>query len=312
MTAFDSPSELAAAVNEPVSTTATKDWSRWSWSLVGDRQRFVDSMSTSAAFSSGKDRLRSTFMNNDSKTLDGQVAIVTGASKGIGAGIARSLAEAGAAVVVNYAGAKADADRVVAEITAKDGRAIAVQADVANEADVARLFAEAKKAFGQVTVLVNNAGRYAFGPLESVTVEEIRRQLDTNVTGVLLTTREAARALADGGSIVNIGSAASSIKSAGGALYTATKCAVDGITGVMARELAPRKIRVNSINPGPTATEGAAAMGISEDMVKAMVAQIPLGRMGQPADIGPIAVFLASPASAWVTGEVIVASGGLR
>ncbi len=256
-------------------------------------------------------------MNNDSKTggkaLSGQVAIVTGASKGIGAGIARSLAEAGAAVVVNYAGAKADAERVVAEITAKDGRALAVQADVSNEADVARLFAEAKKAFGQVTVLVNNAGRYAFGPLESVTVEEIQRQLDTNVKGVLLTTREAARALADGGSIVNIGSAASSLKSAGGALYTATKCAVDGITGVMARELAPRKIRVNSINPGPTATEGAAAMGVlGGDIEKAMVAQIPLGRMGQPADMGPIAVFLASPASAWVTGEVIVASGGLR
>jgi 3-oxoacyl-[acyl-carrier protein] reductase len=256
-------------------------------------------------------------MNNESKTdgkaLSGQVAIVTGASKGIGAGIARSLADAGAAVVVNYAGAKADADRVVAEISAGDGRAIAVQADVSIEADVTRLFAEAKKAFGQVTVLVNNAGRYAFGPLESVTVEEIQRQLDSNVKGVLLTTREAGRALADGGSIVNIGSAASSLKSAGGALYTATKCAVDGITGVMARELAPRKIRVNSINPGPTATEGAAAMGVlGGDIEKAMVAQIPLGRMGQPADMGPIAVFLASPASAWVTGEVIVASGGLR
>ncbi len=257
-------------------------------------------------------------MNNDSKadgkSLSGHVAIVTGASKGIGAGIARSLAEAGAAVVVNYAGAKADADRVVAEITAKDGRAVAVQADVSKEADVARLFVEAKKAFGQVTVLVNNAGVYSFGPLESVTVEEIQRQLATNVTGVLLTIREAGRAFGDGGgSIVNIGSAASSLRTAGGALYTATKCAVDGITGVMARELAPRKIRVNSINPGPTATEGAAAMGVlGGDIEKGMIATIPLGRMGQPADIGPVAVFLASAASGWLTGEILVASGGLR
>ena len=254
-------------------------------------------------------------MNDDSKTLSGQVAIVTGAGKGIGAGIARSLAEAGAAVVVNYASAKEDAERVVAEITAKDGRAIAVQADVSKEADVARLFAETKKAFGQVHVVVNNAGRYAFGPLETVTVAEIERQLATNVTGVLLMIREAGRAFGDaGGSIVNIGSAASSLRGAGTALYTATKCAVDGITVAMSRELAPRKIRVSSINPGPTATEGAVAMGVvpGGEMETAMAANIPLGRIGQPSDIGPIAVFLASKASAWVTGEIIVASGGLR
>lgn len=251
---------------------------------------------------------------NGSTSLAGQVAIVTGASKGIGAAIARGLAEAGAAVVVNYASAREGAERVVKDIVDGGGRALAVQADVSRPADVARLFAEARAAFDRLDILVNNAAVYTFGPLESVTVEEFHRQFDTNVLGVMLTIGEAVKAFGQkGGSIINIGSTASRITDAGSLIYTATKSAVDGITGVMARELASRNIRVNSINPGPTETEGARTLGvIGSDLERQFVARTPLGRMGQPTDIAPIAVFLASPEAGWLTGETLLASGGLR
>ncbi|WP_158812493.1 SDR family NAD(P)-dependent oxidoreductase [Methylocapsa sp. S129] len=246
--------------------------------------------------------------------LAGKVAVVTGASKGIGAGIAKSLGAAGAAVVVNYASSKEGADQVVAEIKGKGGKAIAVQGDVSKAADVQRLFAETKKAFGSLDVLVNNAGVYQFSPLETVTEGEFHRQFNTNVLGLLLTTQEAVKQFgAEGGSVINIGSNASQITPPMSAIYTATKGAVDAITHVLAKELAPRRIRVNSINPGPVETEGVHAAGIiGTDFQKQMVAQTPLGRMGQPEDIGPIALFLASADSGWLTGEILLASGGMR
>jgi 3-oxoacyl-[acyl-carrier protein] reductase len=246
--------------------------------------------------------------------LKGKVAVVTGASKGIGAGIAKSLSAAGAAVVVNYASSKEGADRVVAEITSKGGKAIAVQGDVAKSADVERLFKETKKAFGRLDVLVNNAGVYQFAPLEAVTEEEFQREFNTNVLGLILATREAVKYFGDnGGSVINVGSVASSITPPNSVVYTATKAAVDAVTGVLAKELGPRKIRVNSINPGGVETEGTHTQGIvGSDFQKQMVAQTPLGRFGQPEDIAPVAVFLASPASGWLTGEVLRASGGLR
>jgi 3-oxoacyl-[acyl-carrier protein] reductase len=246
--------------------------------------------------------------------LAGKVAVVTGASKGIGAGIAKSLAAAGAAVVVNYSSSREGADKVVAAITAGGGKAVAVQADVSKAADVRRLFAETKKAFGSLDVLVNNAGVYQFGPLEAVTEDEFHRQFNTNVLGLLLTTQEAAKHFgAEGGSVINIGSTASQITPPMSAIYTATKGAVDAITHVLAKELAPKKIRVNSINPGGVETEGAHTAGIiGSDFEKQMVAQTPLGRLGQPGDIAPIAVFLASADSGWLTGEILLASGGMR
>ena len=246
--------------------------------------------------------------------LKGKVAIVTGASKGIGAGIAKGLAEAGASVVVNYASSKEGAERVVAEITSKGGKAVAVQGDVAKEADVKRLFAETKKAFGSLDVLVNNAGVYQFAPLEAVTEEEFHREFNTNVLGLILATREAAKYFGpEGGSVINLGSVASSITPPNSVVYTATKAAIDAVTGVLAKELGPKKIRVNSINPGGVETEGTHTAGIVEsDFAKQMVAQTPLGRFGQPEDIAPVAVFLASEASGWLTGEVLRASGGLR
>jgi 3-oxoacyl-[acyl-carrier protein] reductase len=246
--------------------------------------------------------------------LAGKVAVVTGASKGIGAGIAKSLAAAGAAVVVNYSSSREGADKVVAAITAGGGKAVAVQADVSKAADVRRLFAETKKAFGSLDVLVNNAGVYQFGPLEAVTEDEFHRQFNTNVLGLLLTTQEAAKHFgAKGGSVINIGSTASQITPPMSAIYTATKGAVDAITHVLAKELAPKKIRVNSINPGGVETEGAHTAGvIGSDFEKQMVAQTPLGRLGQPGDIAPIAVFLASADSGWLTGEILLASGGMR
>jgi 3-oxoacyl-[acyl-carrier protein] reductase len=246
--------------------------------------------------------------------LKGKVAVVTGASKGIGAGIAKSLSAAGAAVVVNYASSKEGADRVVAEITSKGGKAIAVQGDVAKSADVERLFKETKKAFGRLDVLVNNAGVYQFAPLEAVTEEEFQREFNTNVLGLILATREAVKYFGDnGGSVINVGSVTSSITPPNSVVYTATKAAVDAVTGVLAKELGPRKIRVNSINPGGVETEGTHTQGIvGSDFQKQMVAQTPLGRFGQPEDIAPVAVFLASPASGWLTGEVLRASGGLR
>jgi 3-oxoacyl-[acyl-carrier protein] reductase len=248
------------------------------------------------------------------KDLKGKVAVVTGASKGIGASIAKSLAEAGAAVVVNYSSSREGADRVVAEIKNKGGKAVAVQADVARAADVERLFKETMRAFGRVDILVNNAGVYKFAPLEAVTEAEFHRIFDTNVLGLIMTTQEAVKHFsAEGGSVINIGSVASKKTPPTSVVYTATKGAVDAITGVLARELGPRKIRVNSINPGGVETEGFISAGLSgSDFEKQLTAETPLGRIGRPDDFGPVAVFLASGDSGWVTGETLTVSGGLR
>src|SRR3989454_8892714 len=250
----------------------------------------------------------------DSKRLAGKVALVTGASKGIGAGIAKGLAAEGAAVVVNYASSKEGADRVVAEIAGKGGKAIAVQGDVSKAADVQRIFAETKKEFGRLDVLLNNAGVYQFAALEDITEEQFHRQFDTNVLGLILATQEAAKYFgAEGGSVINIGSVASEMTPPTSVVYSATKGAVDAVTRVLAKELGARKIRVNSINPGGVETEGVHSAGIiGSDFANQLVAQTPLGRFGQPEDIAPIAVFLASPASGWLTGEILKASGGLR
>lgn len=246
--------------------------------------------------------------------LANKVAVVTGASKGIGAGIAKALAAEGAAVVVNYSSSKEGADKVVAEITTKGGKAVAVQGDVAKAADVQRIFAETKKTYGQLDVLVNNAGVYKFTPLEAVTEDEFYRQFGTNVLGLILATKEAAKYFGgNGGSVINIGSVASRRTPATSVVYSATKGAVDAVTGVLANELGPKKVRVNSINPGPVHTEGVYALGlVGSDFEKQMVAQTPLGRVGQPTDIGPIAVFLASDDSGWLTGETLLAAGGMR
>jgi len=247
-------------------------------------------------------------------TLKGKVAIVTGASKGIGAAIAEHLAAAGAAVVVNYASSKEGADRVVAEITRQGGRAVAVQANVAKPADVERLFAEAKQAFGRLDILVNNAGIYEFYPIEDVTEEHFHKHFDLNVLGVLLASKEAARHFdAAGGSIINISSAASTLAPPNASVYTATKAAVDAVTRSLAKELGPRNIRVNAINPGAVDTEGVRAGGFAGgDFLKELEARTPLGRIGQPADIAPAAVFLASSDAAWITGETLLVGGGLR
>ncbi len=244
--------------------------------------------------------------------LVGKVAVVTGASKGIGASIAKELAAAGASVVVNYASAKDDAERVVASIKQKGGKAIAVQGDVSKEADVKRLFVETKQAFGAVDVLVNNAGVYAFQPIEEVTEAEYRREFDINVLGPLLTTKEAvAHFNGKGGSVINVSSLASTKGIPTSAVYSGTKGALDAVTRVLAAELGPRNIRVNTLAPGGVDTEGTRTLGmIGSDMEKQFVAATPLGRIGQPGDIGKIAVFLASEQSGWVTGERIVAAGG--
>jgi 3-oxoacyl-[acyl-carrier protein] reductase len=248
------------------------------------------------------------------RKLQGKVAIVTGASKGIGASIAKHLAAEGAAVVVNYATSKEGADRVVAEILSGGGKAIAVQGDVSKAADVKRLFEETKKAFGSLDVLVNNAGVFQFEPLKSVTEDEFHREFNTNVLGPILTIQEALKHFGpEGGSVINISSIASLNSTPMSVVYSATKSAVDSITRVLARELGPRKIRVNSINPGGVETEGIHWIGIiGSDLEKQMVAQTPLGRFGQPEDIAPAAVFLASADSAWITGEALVVAGGLR
>ena len=246
--------------------------------------------------------------------LKNKVAVVTGASKGIGAAIAKALAAEGASVVVNYSSSKEGADRVVAEIAAKGGTAVAVQGDVSKSKDVDRIFAETKKQFGALDVLVNNAGIYEFSPIGEVTEDKFHRLFNTNVLGLLLASQQAAKQFGpEGGSIINVGSAVSRITPPDSAIYTATKGAVDAVTGVLARELGPKKIRVNSINPGMVETEGVHSAGfIGSDFEKGAVAQTPLGRIGQPGDIAPLAVFLASSDSGWLTGETILASGGLR
>lgn len=246
--------------------------------------------------------------------LANKVAVVTGASKGIGAGTAKSLAAEGASVVVNYSSSKEGADKVVAEIRSKGGKAIAVQGDVSKSADVVRLFAETKKAFGGLDILVNNAGIYKFTSLEEVTEEEFHRQFNTNVLGLLLTTQEAVKSFgANGGSVINIGSAVTRLTPAHSSIYTATKGAVDAISGVLSKELGPKKIRVNSLNPGMVETEGTHTAGfIGSDFQVEHIKQVPLGRLGQPGDIASIAVFLASDESGWLTGETLTASGGIH
>jgi 3-oxoacyl-[acyl-carrier protein] reductase len=249
-----------------------------------------------------------------SKKLRGKVAVVTGASKGIGAAIARHLAEEGAAVVVNYSSSKEAADRVVTQITAQGGRAIAVQGNVAKQADITRLFGETRKAFDKLDILVNNAGIYEFAPLENITAEHFHKLFDLNVLGLILTTQEAVKHFGPaGGAIVNISSVVAGSPVATASVYSATKAAVDAVTRSLAKELGPRKIRINSVNPGMIETEGLHGAGIADsDFRKATEAQTPLGRIGQPDDIAPAVVFLASPDSAWVTGETLFISGGLR
>jgi len=253
-------------------------------------------------------------MSTTAKKLRGKVAIVTGASKGIGASIAKQLADEGAAVVVNYASSKEGADRVVAEISGKGGKAIAVQANVADKAQIERLFVETKKAFGTLDILVNNAGIYEFAPLENVTAEHFHKMFDLNVLGLILASQEAVKHFGPaGGNIINISSVAATSAPPTTSVYSATKAAVDAVTRSLAKELGPRKIRVNSINPGMVETEGVRAAGIaSSDFRKEVESQTPLGRIGQPQDIAPAAVFLASADSAWMTGETLYISGGLR
>ena len=245
--------------------------------------------------------------------LAGKVAVVTGASKGICAGIARSLAAEGAAVVVNYASSKAGAESVVASIEAAGGKAVAVSGDVSKAGDARRIVEAAIENYGRLDILVNNSGVYEFAPLSDITEQSFHRQFNVNVLGLLLTTQAAAKHLGEGASVINIGSAVSRITPPNSAVYTATKAAIDGITGVLARELGPRKIRVNSINPGIVETEGTHAAGfIGSDFEKNAQAQASLGRTGQPSDIAAVAVFLAGPDSGWLTGEQLLASGGLR
>jgi 3-oxoacyl-[acyl-carrier protein] reductase len=244
--------------------------------------------------------------------LTGKVALVTGASKGIGASIAKHLGAAGASVVVNYSSSKEGADRVVKEIQSEGGKAIAVQANVSKKAEVDRLFAEAKRAFGRLDVLVNNAGIFEFAPLEGVTEEHFHKQFNTNVLGLILASQKAAEAFGTGGgSIINISSMAAISPPPTASVYSATKGAVDAISKALSKELGPRKIRVNSLNPGMVETEGVHTAGFMEsDFHKQMIAQTPLGRIGQPDDIGTIAVFLASDDSGWVTGSTFPAAGG--
>ncbi|MBV8114980.1 MAG: glucose 1-dehydrogenase [Silvibacterium sp.] len=245
--------------------------------------------------------------------LKGKVAVVTGASKGIGAAIAKSLATEGASVVVNYASSKAGADAVVDAITRAGGKAVAVGGDVSKAADAEKIVNTAVKNFGRLDVLVNNSGVYEFQPIEAVTEEHYQKIFNINVLGLLLTTKAAVKHLSEGGSIINIGSVVTDLYPPASAVYTGTKGAVDAITGVLANELGPRKIRVNSVNPGMVETEGVQAGGfLGGDFEKGLVAQTPLGRIGQVGDISSVAVFLASDDSKWMTGERLVASGGLR
>ena len=246
--------------------------------------------------------------------LNGKVAVVTGASKGIGAGIAKQLAAEGASVVINYASAKSDADKVVDEIAKGGGKAVAIQGSVVKKADVEKLFAAAEKALGKIDILVNNAGVYQFAPLEEITEDDFHRQYDTNVLGLILATQEGVKHFGpEGGSVINVSSLASTTSLPMGSVYAGTKGAVDAVTRALAAELGPKKIRVNSINPGPVVTEGFQSAGFSgSDFEKQAVAKTPLGRMGRPEDIAPAAVFFASDDSKWITGETLVIAGGLR
>ncbi len=247
--------------------------------------------------------------------LTGKVAIVTGASKGIGAGIAKELAAAGASVVVNYASSKEAADRIVAEINRKGGKAVAVKANMTKTADIENLFAETDKIFGGLDILVNNAGVYEFVPLDEVTEEHFHKHFDLNVLGLILASKEALRHFGSGGgSIINISSVASTAAMANTSVYSATKAAVDAVTKSLAKELGPRKIRVNSVNPGFTETEGVHGMNgfLDSELPSEMVAKTPLGRIGQPSDVAPAVVFLASGDAGWITGETIKVSGGLN
>ena len=247
------------------------------------------------------------------KQLQDKVAVVTGASKGIGAAIAKALAAEGASVIVNYASSKAGADATVDAIQKAGGQAVAVQGDVSKASEAQGIIDAAIKHYGRLDILVNNSGVYAFGPLEDITEEDFHRMFGTNVLGLLLTTQAAAKHLGEGGSIINIGSVVSRITPPGSAVYTGTKGAVDAITGVLSRELGPRKIRVNALNPGMVETEGTHTAGfIGSDFEKQAVANTPLGRIGQPDDIASIAVFLASNDSFWLTGEHLFAGGGVR
>ncbi len=244
--------------------------------------------------------------------LNGKVAVVTGASKGIGAAIAKQLAADGASVVVNYSSSKDGADRVVREITSDGGKAVAVRANMANEPDIRRLFSEARERFGRIDVLVNNAGIYEFSPLEGVTADHFHKQFNLNVLGLILASQEAAKHFGpNGGSIINVSSVLSTVGFPNASVYSATKGAVDAATRSLAKELGPKKIRVNAINPGMVETEGMHSAGIAEsDMRKQVEATTPLGRIGQPQDIAPAVAFLASTDSGWITGETLAVSGG--
>ncbi|HEX4262929.1 MAG TPA: glucose 1-dehydrogenase [Verrucomicrobiae bacterium] len=252
-------------------------------------------------------------MSSKTDKLAGKVAVVTGASKGIGASIAKHLAAEGAAVVVNYASSKAGADKVVNEITAQGGKAVAVQGDMAKKTDIERLFAETKKAFGKLDVLVNNAGIYEFLPLEQISEEHFHKQFNLNVLGLLLTTQEAIKQFPNTSSVINISSVVGTSALPNAAVYSATKAAVNAVTQSLAKELGPRKIRVNSISPGMIETEGVKSAGFSEgDLRKQVESQTPLGRIGQPEDIATVATFLASADSGWITGETFHVAGGYR
>jgi 3-oxoacyl-[acyl-carrier protein] reductase len=245
--------------------------------------------------------------------LADKVAVVTGASKGIGAAIAKALAAAGAAVVVNYSSSRRDADTVVAEIAGKGGKAVAIQGDVSKSRDVERLFADTSNSFGRIDILVNNAGIYRFAPIETVTEDDFHQHFNINVLGVVLATKEAIKHFGpDGGSIINLSTAVTRNPPPGASVYVASKSAIEAITRVLAKELGPRKIRVNAISPGEVQTEGTRSAGIvGSDFERQLLQQTPLGRVGQPDDIAPVAVFLASDDARWVTGEILAASGGM-
>jgi 3-oxoacyl-[acyl-carrier protein] reductase len=249
-----------------------------------------------------------------SKRFEGKVAVVTGASKGIGAAIAKQFASEGASVVVNYATSREGADRVVSEIKKNGGKAVAVQADMAKKSDVGRLFDETKKAFGRLDVLINNAGIYEFAPLDTISEENFHKQFDINVLGLIFASQEAAKYFgSEGGSIVNISSIASTLTPPNSAVYSGTKAAVDATTKVLAKELGPKKIRVNAVNPGMVDTEGWRAAGMGESELRKFVeSQTPLGRIGKPDDIAPAVAFFASPDSSWITGETLTIAGGFR